>query len=138
MEVVILYGFICSGKSTIAKEYETKGYTIFTFDIEKYFFGNLEKSIKNNKDVVIDAPIWNSNNLAFYTSFCAMCGIGLSEIKIQVLPHLELNEVLLRVRNRWEADPSHINHQQFRDLNQCLEVIESRYRVEYQQIKFDS
>lgn len=137
MEVVILYGFICSGKSTIAREYEKIGYTVVTYDKEKDFLGKLEKSIKLKKKVVIDAPIWNSNNLAFYTSFCAMCGVGASEVKVHVLPHLELNEVLFRVKNRWESDPKHINHEQFKDLDQCFEIIKHRYKVEYQTIKLN-
>jgi len=50
MEIVILYGFICSGKSFAAKEYEKQGFKIISFDKdEKNFFANIKKSIESKE-----------------------------------------------------------------------------------------
>jgi len=150
MEIVILYGFICSGKSFAAKEYEKQGFKIISFDKdEKNFFANIKKSIESKENVVIDAPVWrvnklgdlfNLNDLMDYLSYFLAKNLAnpSSVLKVHVLDHLELDEVLSRVEKRWVLEPDHENHTHYNEnLELCLKDIESRYTSEYQRIKFD-
>jgi phosphosulfolactate phosphohydrolase-like enzyme len=57
-----------------------------------------------------------------------------TNVKVHVLPHLELDEVLSRVKNRWVSNSEHVNHKQYEeDLEWCLKDIEFRYLKEYKQ-----
>lgn len=129
MEIVILYGFICSGKSTIAKKYGNLGYTIINYDVDEAgFTRNIEQSIRKKESLVIDAPIWNINQLACLSAKCCHYGAEHSVLKVHVLPHLELIEIVSKVEKRWILEPDHINHRQYNEsLDLCIEDMKSRF-----------